>query len=318
MAGNNARHCLCLIHASQLFLFAYSVFLHYLCSRIMSRRLYMGLWQVAMLVAALWLCSCVTSKKVNYMQEPDKHIPSYSDTLLYTDYVLQTDDRLYIQVYSIDEKISALFNAGVNATYVRQWARSNSANSNSDLYTYTVDKDGNINFPTLGLVQVRGLDTREVKLLLEERLAGLIVQQGSMPNLAVEVQVVGRTFSIIGMKSGRYTLPKEKVTIFEALAMAGDIADFGDRSEIKIVREEHDSTVIKTFDVRSKDIINSEFYYVEPNDVIYIRKMRGYSFGINSAATAISVTAGTISFGLFIYTLVDRFIVKPVQRSQQK
>ena len=101
-------------------------------------------------------------------------------------------------------------------------------------------------------------------------------------------------------------LPKEKVTIFEALAMAGDIADFGDRSDIKIVREVGDSTIILNVDVRSADIINSEYYYVEPNDVIYIRKIPGYSFGINSLATAISVTAGTISFGVFIYSLVMR------------
>ena len=256
------------------------------------------------------LCSasCVTSKKVNYLQEPDKYIPSYSDTLLYTDYILQTDDRLYIQVYSIDEKISALFNGGATFSNVRQMARNNSANSNSDLYTYLVDTDGNINFPTLGHVYVKGLNTREVKHLLEEKLSGMIVQQGDMPNLSVEVQVVGRTFSMIGMKSGRYTLPKEKVTIFEALAMAGDIPDFGYRHEIKIVREVNDSTVIKTFDVRSEDIINSEYYYVEPNDVIYIRRMPGYSFGINSAATAVSVTAGTISFGVFIYSLVRRII----------
>ncbi len=240
------------------------------------------------------------------MQEPDRQIPSYTDTLLYTDYILQPDDRLFVQVYSIDEKITALFNAGATMTNMRQLARSNSANSNSDLYTYLVDKDGYINFPTLGLVYVKDLNTRQVKLLLEEKLQGLIIQQGSMPNLAVEVQVVGRTFSIIGMKSGRYTLPKEKVTIFEALAMAGDIADFGDRSDIKIVREVGDSTIIMNFDVRSADIINSEYYYVEPNDVIYIRKIPGYSFGINSLATAISVTAGTISFGVFIYSLVMR------------
>lgn len=258
------------------------------------------------LFVALLTASCVTSKKVNYMQKPDKQIPSYADTLLYTDYILQTDDRLFVQVYSIDEKIAALFNGGATFTNVRQMARNNAANSNSDLYTYLVDRDGNINFPTLGHVYVRGLNTRQVKHLLEEKLAGMIIQQGSMPNLAVEVQVVGRTFSMVGMKSGRYTLPKEKVTIFEALAMAGDIPDFGYRHEIKIVREVKDSTVIKTFDVRSEDIINSEFYYVEPNDVIYVRRMPGYSFGINSAATAISVTAGTISFGVFIYSLVMR------------
>lgn len=114
-----------------------------------------------------------------------------------------------------------------------------------------------------------------------------------------------RSFSIIGMQSGRYAIDKEKMTIFEALAMAGNIGEFGDRAQIKLVREKDGKTVIKTFDVRSKDIINSEFYYIEPNDIIYIRKMGGYQFGINSAATAVSVVASTISFGVFVYSLVQ-------------
>ena len=98
--------------------------------------------------------------------------------------------------------------------------------------------------------------------------------------------------------------------------MAGDIADFGDRSSIKLVREAGDSTVIKTFDVRSKDIINSEFYYVEPNDVIYIRKIKGNSFGINSAAATVSVVATTFSFGVLIYSFIDRYIVKPSMKAK--
>ena len=91
-------------------------------------------YAILVLLAVFAMSSCVTSKKVNYMQEPDRQIPSYTDTLLYTDYILQPDDRLFVQVYSIDEKITALFNAGATMTTMRQLARSNSANSNSDLY----------------------------------------------------------------------------------------------------------------------------------------------------------------------------------------
>ena len=264
----------------------------------------------------LVVSSCVTTKKVNYLQEPGRHIPSYVDTITYADYELQVEDRLYIQVYSIDEKTAALFNSGMRGTNIRQYTRNSSNAYTTDLYTYLIDDDGNINFPTVGELYVKGMTTREVKHLLEERLAGMVTLESEMPTISVEVQVVQRTFSIIGLNAGRYALPKEKVTIFEAIAMAGDINDIGDRSQIKIIRRQNDSTTVKTFDVRSKDIINSEFYYIEPNDVIYIRKFPGYSFGINSAASVISVTATTLSFGVFIYTLVDRFIVQPVKKSQ--
>ncbi len=265
-------------------------------------------------VALLSFPSCVTSRKVNYMQEPDRSIPAYNDTISYKDYRLQVGDRLYVRVYSIDEKVSSLLNGGV--TNSRQFARGGGG-SNADLYTYLVDVHGNIQYPTLGDVSVEGKTTREIKHLLEDGLVGLIIPKGNMPNLSVEVQIVQRYFSVIGAgSSGRYTINKEKVTIFEALAMAGDIADFGDRADIRIVREQGDSSVIKSFDVRSADIINSEFYYVEPNDVIYIPKMKGQAFGLNSAAAVVSVAASTLSFGVFIYTLVDRFIVQPIENNK--
>ena len=263
------------------------------------------------------LSSCVTSRKVNYWQEPDRQIPSYTDTLSYEDYQLRKGDRLYIYVYSIDERITKLFNSG-NAN-MRSYVRSGASAGTTDLYSYVVDDNGNIEFPTIGTVQVLGKSTRDVKHELEKLLGGQIKSLSSMSPFSVDVQVIQRYFSIIGAShAGRFAIPKEKITIFEALAMAGDISDFGDRSCIKLVREAGDSTVIKTFDVRSKEIVNSEFYYIEPNDVIYIRRMPGNSFGINSAAATVSVVATTLSFGVFIYSFVDRYVVKPIQKSTNK
>ena len=252
---------------------------------------------------------------MNYWQEPDKEIPAYTDTLSYEDYRVRKGDRLYISVYSIDERISKLFNAG--SVNMRQYARSGTNAGTTDLYSYVVDEQGNITFPTLEAVYVLDKTTREVKHLLEDALSGQLTSLEGYAGISVDVQVIQRFFSVIGAnRSGRFPLQKEKVTIFEALAMAGDIADFGDRSCVKVVRETGDSTVVKTFDVRSKDIVNSEFYYVEPNDVIYIRKITGQSFGINSAAATVSVVATTLSFGVFIYSFIDRFVIKPATKNK--
>ena len=90
--------------------------------------------------------------------------------------------------------------------------------------------------------------------------------------------------------------------------MAGDIGDFGDRSKVRIVREIEGQTQVKVFDVRSNEIVNSEFYYIEPNDVIYIQRIKGQSFGVNSVTTTISVVATTLAFGGFIYGLVVRIM----------
>lgn len=251
------------------------------------------------------LSSCVTSRKVNYMQTPDRQIPSYADTLSFEDYELRIGDRMYVYVYSLDENITKMYNAGGSGSMIRQQMNQGNMSGSYDLYTYLVDENGNIEFPTIGKVYVRGLTTREVKHKLEEELSKLLQEIPGYSTVSVEVNIVNRTFSIIGAQSGRYVINKEKMTIFEALAMAGDLGEFNSRQEIKLVREKEGKTTIKTFDVRSKDIVNSEYYYIEPNDIIYIRQIPGYSFGINSASTALGICASTISFGVFIYTIVQ-------------
>lgn len=253
------------------------------------------------------LTSCVTARKVNYMQEPDKYIPSYADTLDFEDYQLRIGDRLYIYVYSVDENIQKMYNAGgTNASQMRQQMSQGGTYGSYDLYTYLVDQDGFIDFPTIGKIQVLGNTTREVKHKLEQELSTLLHElPGGHSMISCEVNIVNRSFSIIGAQSGRYMINKEKMTIFEALAMAGDLGEFNSRKEIKLVREINGVTTVKTFDARSKDIVNSEFYYIEPNDIIYIRQIPGYSFGINHVTTVIGVTAATISFGVLIYTIVQ-------------
>ena len=220
--------------------------------------------------------------------------------------MLRKGDRLYVYVYSTEESIQKMYNAGgANASYMRQQMGQSGLGGSNELYTYLVDEEGNIDFPTIGKIYVQGLTTREVKYKLEEELGTLLKEIPGYSTISVEVNIVYRTFSIIGAKSGRYTINKEKMTIFEALAMAGDLSDFNSRKEIKLVREKNGVTTIKTFDVRSEDIVNSEYYYIEPNDIIYIRQIPGYSFGINHVTTVIGVTAATISFGVFIYSIVQ-------------
>lgn len=259
------------------------------------------------------MASCVTSKKVNYLQEPTKHnkIPSYADTVDYEEYKLRAGDRLYIYVYSLDENIMRMYNSGTGSqsrSQMMQQMQYSGGRTTNELYSYLIDKEGDIDFPTIGKVHVAGLTTRETKRVMEEQLSSLLKEIPGYATISVEVMVMQRTFSLIGVKSGRYPIDKEKMTIFEALAEMGNLQTFSDRSRVKIVREINGETVIKTFDLRSKDIINSEFYYIEPNDVIYIQYMPGHTFGINHVTTTISVVATTISFGGFIYALVMRSI----------
>ena len=261
----------------------------------------------------LWCSSCVTSKKVNLMQEPTKRnkIPEYADTLSYEDYRLRIGDRIDVRVYSVDEQVKKLFTAsGVSGTNMNnRYNVASSAGYANELYTYLVLEDGTIDFPLVGKIQVRGMTTREVKLRLEEELATFIRDYGDYKMVSVDVQVVQRMYSVISENgTGNFPIRREKLTIYEALAQAGDVGDWSDRSKVRIVREIEGKTQVIMFDVRSKDIINSEYYYVEPNDVIYVQQLRGKAFGISNAATTVAVVATTLSFGGFVYAIVQRII----------
>lgn len=266
--------------------------------------------RILVLLLPLLMASCVTSKRVNLMQEPGKNgIPQYADTMSYEDYELRIGDRLYIYVYSVDERVDKMFNSSSGTIGIQMLQGGGGVGGSYDLYTYLVQEDGCIDFPMVGRVPVRGMTTRGVKRVLEDELSSFIKSYGDYQMMSVEVKIVRRSFSVISDRgSGTFNIQKEKVTIFEALAMAGDIGDFGDRSKVRIVREKEGLTQVKEFDVRSEDIINSEFYYIEPNDVIYIQRIKGQSFGINSVTTSISVVATTLAFGGFVYGLVVRTI----------
>lgn len=270
----------------------------------------MSFKRIWIILLPLLMASCVTSKRVNLMQTPGKNgIPQYADTVSYEDYELRIGDRLYIYVYSVDERVDKMFNSSSGTIGIQMMQGGGGVGGSYDLYTYLVQEDGCIDFPMVGRVPVRGMTTREVKRVLEDELSSFIKSYGDYQMMSVEVKIVRRSFSVISDRgSGTFNIQKEKVTIFEALAMAGDIGDFGDRSKVRIVREKEGLTQVKEFDVRSEDIINSEFYYIEPNDVIYIQRIKGQSFGINSVTTTISVVATTLAFGGFVYGLVVRTI----------
>lgn len=247
------------------------------------------------LMLTFQLTSCVTTRQTNYLQTPKNSIPTYKDTVSYQDYQLKKGDKLYIQVYSIDEKTNALFNGAENYSSA---LLSGSSTENNDLYAYIVLPDGNIELPLIGKVSVEGKTLREAKNIIGESLKPVLKLN------SVDVRVISKSFSIIGSgKAGHFNFPREKVTIFQALAMADDLDFYTDRSKIRILRQTENGTQIKTFDIRSVDIINSEFYYLEPNDVIFLQPMKAKFFGITTFWTAISTLITTYSFGIIISKL---------------
>lgn len=224
------------------------------------------------------LSACITSRQVNYMQELSK-VQFSQDTLSNSDYKIQRGDLLYIRVLSPDETAKKIFNTTTSGT------------QQATLYSYPVYEDGTIDIPFTGTISVQGKTLRETKLIIEEKLKELL------SIVSVNVSILNKTFSIVGESGcGRYNMPKEKINIFQALALSGDLTNYADRKNIKIIRQtENGETKIFTVDVRSKDIVNSEFYYIQPNDVIYVPYLTEKAFGITHFTGILSTTLSTIS-----------------------
>lgn len=242
------------------------------------------------------LSSCVTSRRLNYLQEPSKRIPAYEEDIGYEDYRLRVGDKLFIRLYSIQEEINALFNGPYNQMLSGRTAM---GGPQMDLYAYTVMPNGNAEFPMIGEIPMVNLTIREATRAVEKELEDHI-SFGS-----VEIRVLNRYFSIVGGGStGHYPIVREKVNIFQALAMAGDANIYADRGKVRIIRETDEGTIIKMFDLRTKTIINSEFFYIEPNDVIYIQRLDEQFFSVTNLPSLISTTMATVSFGTFIYKII--------------
>ena len=258
-------------------------------------------WLTYGLLALVLLPSCVTPRRTHYLQNPGMGIASYPEVYTSADYRIQRDDELNIRVVTLDEESKKIFN--------------NNRNGNSDnvqqtsqrgLYTYTVYEDGTIDFPYLGKVEVEGKTLREAKNEIEEHLHEYI------KDCSVDVRLLNAYFNLLTeSKMGRYQITKEKLTIFEALALGGDLGQYSDRKKVKIIRRLDDGTTeVREFDLRSKDILTSEYYYIQPNDIIYVHAFNGQFFRINSFLTALGVTSTTISFGLLIYKIVQLCLPK--------
>lgn len=225
------------------------------------------------------------------MQEPGAGIPEYAKMVTPEDYKVQVLDELYVHVSTLDPDMTELFNMASGGGNASSALGEGDAGYNS----YTINEDGCILFPYIGTISVVGKTTREIKSVISDTLSSLL------KDYSVEVKLTNSYFSILGdSKSGRYALTKERMNIFQALAQGGDFGDFSDRAHVKMIRQTKDGPIIKEFDIRSKDIVDSEFYYIQPNDVIYVQSFNGQFFEINSFASFFSLLSTVVSFSYII------------------
>lgn len=232
------------------------------------------------------LSSCITNKTTGLLQE-GIGMPKY-ETSQYDYYRIQPLDELVIQVVSINEEVISLFKT------------EGGGSSGIPKSTYKVYNDGTIDIPFITGIYVKDLTLREASNVIQQSVREFA------PDAFVKVGLSNDYFYILtDNQNGKYPIYKEKLTIFQAVSMAGGMPTNADRSRVRIIRKIPNQLhpIVKEFDLRSKHIIGSEFYYIQPNDMIYISSVKSNFYGVsNYSATIISITS-TLSFLLLVLGL---------------
>jgi polysaccharide export outer membrane protein len=229
------------------------------------------------------LSSCVTNKKLTYLQYDGKRydvIQSVTPSI----YRIMPYDNLFIRVITPDPQWAAMFNTMPVATYSISVTE-----QSADLVSYIVDGDGYIQIPYAGKILVAGKTLAMVTDEMDRLLKGYIA------DAAITVKMINNYVSLLGevQRPGKYPIYKERLNIFQALAMAGDLNEYSNRQKIQLIRQTPDGNIIKEFSVNDRSIMASEFFYVMPNDVIYAKPMKGKFFQMNAFPYSVLLSAIT-------------------------
>jgi len=231
------------------------------------------------------MSSCYNYKELRLLQEKSKLIPDY-EKAEYSDYKIRVNDEVIYRLITSDETISKIISP------------QNTMGSSQNQMSYRVFPDGTIDLPFVDSIKVAGLTQNEAAAEIQQRLKRLI------PDAVVKLSLGNKTFTVFGdIGSGSFPIYKDKLTIYQALSMVGDFDYGSDRRHVKIIRETDKGTEILNFDIRPKSVINSKYYYVYPNDIIYVRREFSSFYIVSNYSSLLGVINFSVSllFNALIY-----------------
>lgn len=215
---------------------------------------------ILVILCAVCLTGCYSHRAIGYLQEPTKtnKLPQY-DSVPYEPYRIRVNDEIIYRLITLDETIS------------KTLAANNTVSNGQYANSYRVYSDGTVDLPFLPPVHIAGLTEQEAQDTIRAAFREII------PDADVKMVLYNKYFSVVGdARAGRYYIYKEKMNIFQALAMTGDVMNSGDRRHIRIIRPRDGAQEpeILEFDMRTNSIIDSKYYYIYPNDVIYVARTK--------------------------------------------
>jgi polysaccharide export outer membrane protein len=246
------------------------------------------------------LSSCGSTKKITYFENKAQVDFSHSKHLY--DAKIMHKDILQIHVFSMTPQASEPF----NLMKLTGSASTTTTSGQATIYDYLVDNEGNITYPVIGTLHLGGLTKKEAEELIQSKIKPYLAET---ENVVVHVRMINYKYAVLGgVKSpGVFTTQNEKVSILEAIAQAGDLTTFAYRDRIFLIRENADGQKeYHQMDINDASIVNSPYFYLQQNDVIYVepRKTEARNAFISANTTIwFSITSALMSIATFILAI---------------
>lgn len=252
-----------------------------------------------LLAGMLFLFSCSSTKNTLYLQDIEG---TYLQQEIEENYevIIHKDDLLAIMVSSRNPELALPFNMPM-VTY--QLGSAGQTSGQQRVLGYLVDPLGEIDFPILGKIKAEGLTRAQLTTYIKKRL----IQEDLINDPIVTVQFLNYKISVMGevARPGSFTVSGDRITLLEALSMAGDLTIYGKRDRVAVIREKEGKRSIQYHDLRSSEIFNSPFYYLQQNDIVYVEpnKAKSGQSGINQNNT-VSVWISVLSLLTTVSVLI--------------
>jgi polysaccharide export outer membrane protein len=246
----------------------------------------------AAIVCLAILSSCVTQRRVEYFQDKDINVKPFKEAE-FADYRLKPNDELFIQISSLDEAAANVFaNSRQETVYY-----SSIQPYGASLMSYTIDKDGFLLLPVVGKIVVKDKTVSEVSQMLKDSLNHILNEP------VVSVKLVNRYVSVLGevKNPGHFPYSQDKLTIYDALGLAGDITEYGNRNKVVLIRNIAGENIRINLDITKSDILSSEFYNLRPNDIVYVKPLKNKFWGMREFP--FEIIFSTLTTGLLIYNI---------------
>jgi polysaccharide biosynthesis/export protein len=256
-------------------------------------------------IICIFLCtSCTSTRKIAYFENAQD--TTYSkQTLGFVEAPLQKNDFISIAVSSLNADASAIFNPKSIETDKNAGSEKTiESNAKGEQFVgYLINSDGYIEMPVLGKIMAAGITKKQLK----EKITTEILTRKLLVDPLVEIRFLNFEVTILGEVAtpSVINVPSEKISLVKALAMAGDLTIHGKRENVLLIREEDGVRKTRHIDLNSSNFLNSEYYYLKPNDVIYVEPSKAKVTASGWGMQVLPLAITTVSF---LFLVLDRVI----------